>query len=174
MSVFLPFRHWGMTTFNKYLDNPTVRITLFVGGIDEKVGWVKIGVCGMCVSDFWKLFVYTEFHSGLGQYRKNLQFGNQDYKLVVSFRFCTFRLRIFSLDEKPCKEQFRALEEGVDIVVGGSYRVKTAATCGGAIYVCVCMYLFTVCIVIYCMYIYIYTVWWRIKLPSLALYTIVV
>ncbi|CAE7817129.1 DDX1 [Symbiodinium sp. CCMP2456] len=25
-----------MTTFNKYLDNPTVRITLFVGGIDEK------------------------------------------------------------------------------------------------------------------------------------------
>ena len=27
----------GMTTFNKYLDNPTVRITLFVGGIDEKV-----------------------------------------------------------------------------------------------------------------------------------------
>ena len=26
-----------MTTFNKYLDNPTVRITLFVGGIDEKV-----------------------------------------------------------------------------------------------------------------------------------------
>ncbi|CAJ1334724.1 unnamed protein product, partial [Effrenium voratum] len=25
-----------MTTFNRYLDNPTVRITLFVGGIDEK------------------------------------------------------------------------------------------------------------------------------------------
>merc|ERR1719171_1659506 len=25
-----------MTKFNKYLDNPTVRITLFVGGIDEK------------------------------------------------------------------------------------------------------------------------------------------
>merc|ERR1719183_2069918 len=25
-----------MTKFNKYLENPTVRITLFVGGIDEK------------------------------------------------------------------------------------------------------------------------------------------
>ena len=108
-----------------------------------------------CVCQIFENYLYTpSFTQGWGQYRKNLQFGNQDYKLVVSFRFCTFRLRIFSLDEKPCKEQFRALEEGVDIVVGGSYRVKTAATCRGAIYVCVCMYLFTVCIVIYCMYIY--------------------
>lgn len=31
----------GMTTFNKYLDNPTVRITLFVGGIDEKAMGVR-------------------------------------------------------------------------------------------------------------------------------------
>ena len=34
---FQPLGASGMTTFNKYLDNPTVRITLFVGGIDEKV-----------------------------------------------------------------------------------------------------------------------------------------
>ena len=73
-----------MTTFNKYLDNPTVRITLFVGGIDEKVGWVKIGVSGMRVR--------FQNHSGLRcNTEKSLQFGNQGYKLVVSFRFCTFR-----------------------------------------------------------------------------------
>ena len=73
-----------MTTFNKYLDNPTVRITLFVGGIDEKVGWVKIGVSGMRVR--------FQNHSGLRcNTEKSLQFGNQEYKLVVSFRFCTFR-----------------------------------------------------------------------------------
>ena len=36
-----------MTTFNKYLDNPTVRITLFVGGIDEKVtNWAADGPFG--------------------------------------------------------------------------------------------------------------------------------
>ena len=75
----------GMTTFNKYLDNPTVRITLFVGGIDEKARRL--------------MFITTQ-------------------AAVVFVCFFLFFARF------PCgtcpvnlgKEQFRALEEGVDIV----------------------------------------------------------
>lgn len=49
-----------MTKFNKYLDNPTVRITLFVGGIDEKEQHraLEEGV-DICVGTMQKMMDYV-------------------------------------------------------------------------------------------------------------------
>merc|ERR1719498_2168099 len=49
-----------MTKFNKYLESPTVRITLFVGGIDEKDQFRALEEgCDICVGTLQKTMDYV-------------------------------------------------------------------------------------------------------------------